>query len=416
MYVKRILILLIFLSTFYLIYCQEYWEVIFEDEDNIRCIERNYLGYLYVGTQNSLFISFDNGSTWINTNIQSYFSSILACGDTLYSITQNSIYISYDYGITWQNTSYPSSAISIYRDSYDNVFAGNWIEIYKSFDNCINWQIVFTDPHLGSVNDFQETPEGLFVATTDFTGGGGVYRSLDQGNNWDIVGLEYHFLSSLAVNSSNELFAGSNGHFSQSVGGVYRSVNNGETWETLTNQFYVNDMTIDSQNRVYIGCDSYNAKVWVSDDNGESWNQIDSQIMPDEAEIDYLTILNDNYLYAIGDIGVTNKIFRSVETTKIDNYNLPIEKINLSNFPNPFNPSTTIEFSIQNESNINLSIFNIKGQKIKTLANHEFSKGTHSIDWNGDDESGNPVSSGIYYYNLKVNGKTEEVKKCLLLK
>lgn len=88
----------------------------------------------------------------------------------------------------------------------------------------------------------------------------------------------------------------------------------------------------------------------------------------------------------------------------------------LVNFPNPFNPSTTIEFSIQNNSKVELAIYNIKGQKIKTLAQNDFNKGSHSIIWNGDNESGNPVSSGIYYYKLDINGKTEAVKKCLLMK
>ena len=90
--------------------------------------------------------------------------------------------------------------------------------------------------------------------------------------------------------------------------------------------------------------------------------------------------------------------------------------IQMTNYPNPFNPSTTIEFSIQNDSEINLSIFNIKGQKIKNLTTDIFSIGTHSIIWNGDNEIGKPVSSGIYYFKLCINGKTEAVKKCLLLK
>lgn len=89
---------------------------------------------------------------------------------------------------------------------------------------------------------------------------------------------------------------------------------------------------------------------------------------------------------------------------------------NLHNYPNPFNPTTKIEFSIQNDSKIVLSVFNIKGQKIKTLANNQLSKGNHSIIWNGIDESGNEVCSGIYYYKLNVNGKTKVVKKGLMLK
>ncbi len=102
--------------------------------------------------------------------------------------------------------------------------------------------------------------------------------------------------------------------------------------------------------------------------------------------------------------------------TGIDNYELQIFKFKFNNYPNPFNPTTIIEFSIQNDSKINLSIFNIKGQKIKTLFNNEIDKGNHSISWNGTDDSGNSVSSGVYYYKLNVNGKTEAVKKCSLLK
>ncbi|MBN2396389.1 MAG: T9SS type A sorting domain-containing protein [Candidatus Atribacteria bacterium] len=94
---------------------------------------------------------------------------------------------------------------------------------------------------------------------------------------------------------------------------------------------------------------------------------------------------------------------------------IPI-KMEISNYPNPFNPSTTIEFYVQNDSRIELSIYNVKGQEIKTLVNNDFSQGKYSIVWNGDNKSGKTINSGIYYYKLYVNGKTEAVKKCLLLK
>ncbi len=87
-----------------------------------------------------------------------------------------------------------------------------------------------------------------------------------------------------------------------------------------------------------------------------------------------------------------------------------------SAYPNPFNPTTTISFSIPNDNEVELTVYNIIGQKIKTIAQKEFNKGYHSINWNGDDELGKMVSSGIYFYKLNVNGKTEAVKKCLLLK
>ncbi len=102
--------------------------------------------------------------------------------------------------------------------------------------------------------------------------------------------------------------------------------------------------------------------------------------------------------------------------TSIVNELISLNIESISNHPNPFNPSTIIEFSIQNNSKIEISIFNIKGQKIRTLANNEFAVGTHSILWTGDNENNNPVGSGIYYYKLNVNGNTAVVKKCLLLK
>ncbi len=103
-------------------------------------------------------------------------------------------------------------------------------------------------------------------------------------------------------------------------------------------------------------------------------------------------------------------------STKAVETNLPIRLNNLSNYPNPFNPTTTISFSIPDESKIDLSVYNIKGHKIKSLVKESFDAGNHSIVWNGNDESGNSVSSGLYFYKLNVNGKTEAVKKCLLLK
>ncbi len=95
-----------------------------------------------------------------------------------------------------------------------------------------------------------------------------------------------------------------------------------------------------------------------------------------------------------------------------------IEKslVNIYNYPNPFNPTTTINFSIPKESAIDLIVYNIKGQKVKNLVKNNLEKGNHSVVWLGKDEAGKSVSSGIYFYKLNVNGKTESIKKCLFLK
>ncbi len=92
----------------------------------------------------------------------------------------------------------------------------------------------------------------------------------------------------------------------------------------------------------------------------------------------------------------------------------------LSNYPNPFNPSTTISFSLtaKDAKNAKIEIYNLKGQKVKQLVSgiRQLPDGQHSVIWNGDDESGNPVSSGIYFYQLNIDGESVAMKKCLLLK
>ncbi len=99
-----------------------------------------------------------------------------------------------------------------------------------------------------------------------------------------------------------------------------------------------------------------------------------------------------------------------------ENLILQNKKITLTNYPNPFNPTTTISFSLPETSDIELVVYNIKGQKIKTVVNSQYVQGDHSVIWNGNDESEKAISSGVYIYKLKVNSKTKVVKKCLLLK
>jgi len=101
---------------------------------------------------------------------------------------------------------------------------------------------------------------------------------------------------------------------------------------------------------------------------------------------------------------------------EVNDFQFSLIESNISNYPNPFNPTTTISFSIPNDSDVDISIYNIKGQKIKTLIHTNYSKGNHSIVWNGVDDENESVSSGVYMYKLIVNGKVDLVRKCLLLK
>ena len=84
-------------------------------------------------------------------------------------------------------------------------------------------------------------------------------------------------------------------------------------------------------------------------------------------------------------------------------------------YPNPFNPTTTISFSIKEKTPVELIIYNILGQKVRTLVNQPLEPGEHSIVWNGTDNKGRSVASGIYFYRMKA-GNYSETKKMVLKK
>ncbi len=94
---------------------------------------------------------------------------------------------------------------------------------------------------------------------------------------------------------------------------------------------------------------------------------------------------------------------------------LPAEFTLLKNFPNPFNPFTTIEFELQRGGQVELVIFNVRGQKIRTLINRQrIIRGRHWVQWDGRDESGMVVPSGVYLYRLKV-GQQQAVRRMVFL-
>ncbi|NQT65777.1 MAG: T9SS type A sorting domain-containing protein, partial [FCB group bacterium] len=95
---------------------------------------------------------------------------------------------------------------------------------------------------------------------------------------------------------------------------------------------------------------------------------------------------------------------------------LPIINYDLRNYPNPFNPETKIVFDLPEAGRVKLEIYNIKGQKVKTLLDCYMSPGRSEMLWNSKDDHGKRVSSGVYFYRLNVKGKTEKTKKMLLLK
>lgn len=127
---------------------------------------------------------------------------------------------------------------------------------------------------------------------------------------------------------------------------------------------------------------------------------------------------NKDYIYVADYFGLLR--FKKPIITAVDEDNssdgtLP-ESIKLQqNYPNPFNPTTNIKFTLNKKGKVNLSIYNILGQHVKTLINRELLSGEHTVEWNAKDDLGNPVASGIFFYKLSFDDIAIS-KKMILLK
>jgi len=114
------------------------------------------------------------------------------------------------------------------------------------------------------------------------------------------------------------------------------------------------------------------------------------------------------YTYAVTDAnGATVSL--SLQT-------LPTSFSLTDNFPNPFNPATTIQYALPQAADVELTVYNVVGQVVRTLVAEHQSAGRYAVEWDATDDSGHSLSSGMYFYRLEAGGEFREVKKMLLLR
>ncbi|MBW6513477.1 MAG: T9SS type A sorting domain-containing protein [Candidatus Syntrophosphaera sp.] len=143
-----------------------------------------------------------------------------------------------------------------------------------------------------------------------------------------------------------------------------------------------------------IGIMFYNDFTWGSNVNAPAYHPT-----PDGGEVMFMEL---------------QIVFPEGNTSNSDTSMPAVSNMLLQNFPNPFNPETTIGFDLPQAGKTNLSIYNVKGQLVKTLVDGDLGFGRHSYLWNGTDNGGNSVSSGLYFYRLSSGGHTESRRMMLL--
>ena len=269
--------------------------------------------------------------------------------------------------------------------------------------------------------------------SSNFTGGIGMIHSTGDIYNNVIVNNEGVIASALSIrDSSNINFYKntiSNNLASTSVFYVEESHLNVNS--TIVDEYisliYMNDATADISysclHEEYEGIGNFvDDPLFVSPSEGNGfiydglnadWNLTELSLCIDAAD-PTLPLDEDG---SVADIGALTYIFQTgFEEEEVPE--LVASKLN-QNYPNPFNPTTTISFDLdtQKDEEVNIEIFNVKGQKIKSFRNLQTSNSSNQqIVWDGTDEIGNYVSSGLYFYRLQIDGKVIDSKKMMLIK
>ncbi len=228
-------------------------------------------------------------------------------------------------------------------------------------------------------------------------------------NSWQLAN-DYTSVKGLQFTSDGTLYAYMPGESYSS--GLYSSADLGENWDVCFWDMNLSALALDCEDNIFTGWEEEGVGFWeypmdeplmmnTGLENQEIWNLVDFPII-DSPSILACTQSGAYYL---------------TDYTDTENYELPITINNLQNYPNPFNPETTISFETTNiHELVQIEIYNLKGQKVKQLVSTQHSAGQYSVVWNGTDQNNDPVSSGIYFYQLRVGEEVKQTKKMLLLK
>jgi hypothetical protein len=408
---------------------QDYWEIINTPSDiGIMAVEVNSNGDIFIGTGGGVYQSIDEGVNWEFSGIenQTIYSleinelGYVYAGCNLY-LSDHTIYRSTDNGQSWDG---------IYEGMYNVLciksfpggllFAasgtGSYISAVRSFDYGDTWEEVVIFPsNVEYIYDFAILNyDTIYLGTTNWISGGGVYGSVDGGENWEHIGLTDHFVSSLAINTSGDLFAGTRGHGYLGGGGVFVLQNGQTEWEQLIDGELVTSVVINSEDVIFIGCstlDSYWGGVRRSADNGLTWEDISLESMYDR-DIKYLALDPEEHLYAVEHNSPT-PLYKSVNPTITSLPDFQTGKSVITyNYPNPFTDETTIYFSYpQNKQlEVKITIYSSCGKKIKETILPKYFGEEQSIKWNPKE-----LPAGLYYYHISA-GSIHTLNKMVLQK
>lgn len=365
-------------------------------------------GNILAGTWGGkIYRSTDNGLTWERINesmLCAYVWSMTSnAAGTIYAATERGIYKSADNGTTWVIAGLNGRDIRSLLVDGNKIYAGIWgAGVYVSNDNGSSWE-EFSEGIVGnSVHSLAKDGNGnIYAGLFD----GGVFK-LGAGNTvWFNTNSSSRYIWSMAVNSLNHIYAGTYGN------GMIRSTDGGATWERINTGLpvtHIYAVRVDVNDNVYIsswGGGMYVYYLATDNPSNVTWSDFGLYGAP----IPSISFNSNNTVMYAGTEDGTIYATNIVTDVKDDN-KMPTEFRLSQNYPNPFNPSTVIEFALPQKEFVNITIYNILGQKVRELINSEFNPGVHRLTFNGVN-----LASGVYFYRIQA-GRFAETKKMLLQK
>ncbi len=423
----------------------------------IRAMAAQRGGRVYASVNyGNLFRSNDNGQTWESiTPGALYYSTTSALlaeeGGAMLAGADAGVFRTRDHGRTWTqllgSPTQPIFILALARDTLtDELWAASFLQgIFRSQDSGKSWQSRNNGLHGPGIDMIViDARHGYVYALAKAYG---IFFSSDRGTSWSLRnnGLLSIGLSALALAPDGSVLVGTY------INEIYRSQNHGESWTqikvTESGRGIIHAFFVDAEATIFAGTDN---GILRSTDNGESWQPLRNDLEGiavrsfaksragqffvgteyhgvlrsldngatwvsfnrgrSGSRVHALAFDRNEYLF-VGTQGAG--VFRTVlpMVSFSENNPNPANVFALGqNFPNPFNFSTTIAFTLSAGLDVTLQVYDAVGREVATLRREFLQPGAYSISWCGEG-----MASGVYYYRLQA-GKQVQTKKLLFIK
>lgn len=370
---------------------------------------------LYSGGLWGFWKSTDGGNSWMRFLSLPIFSlsSDPQYPDTVYyfyTAGQFKLMRSFDGGETGVVVlqGYLVNDIEVHPDSSNIIFAASTLSIHKSINWGNNWTITYSGS--SEISDIEIHPRNKQILF--FGSGNGLYKSTDGGDSWNQISNPGNVIS-IALHPTNL-----DSMFIATGSKIMLSENGGASFTEISQDIpsqRMSKVVLDTLNPSHIYVGTKDKGMFYSLNAGQSWQRLNGDYNVRVRDID-LVPHEDRMFVGTNGFGVWHGDDILVNIQNNNNGPVISRKLQLlPAYPNPFNGQIAIPFYVPARSRLKLSIYNVRGQKVKYISDKVFSAGYHQTQWDGTSNSNHAAASGIYFIRLSDNNHSE-IRKILLIR